>query len=235
MGRRSGVVIARHRGANLPLPARKRWLILAPHPDDETLGAGALIAAAARDGWLAGVVYLTDGGGSHPVTGAARRTLVIVRKREAWRAVRQLAGPAAMRPVHLGWEDAHPPAPDGADYDRTRAALASIMRRRHVTALAVTALEDQHCDHAAAARLAYVCARDVGGHVAVFEYAVWAARVDKGLRPFASKPIDPARRRVALACHRSQFAGGASLLPGGARNLPDRDILYRRKPSHAPR
>ncbi|WP_312082777.1 PIG-L family deacetylase, partial [Brevundimonas sp.] len=42
-----------------------RWLVIAPHADDETLGAGALIRQAAETGRLAGVVVLTDGAGSH--------------------------------------------------------------------------------------------------------------------------------------------------------------------------
>ena len=41
-----------------------RWLVIAPHPDDETLGAGALIHHAAARNRLGGVVFLTDGGGS---------------------------------------------------------------------------------------------------------------------------------------------------------------------------
>ncbi len=40
-------------------------VVLAPHPDDESLGCGALLAAAFA-GKGARVVCLTDGSGSHP-------------------------------------------------------------------------------------------------------------------------------------------------------------------------
>ncbi len=41
-------------------------LILAPHPDDESLGCGGLIAACVAAGRSPLVVILTDGAGSHP-------------------------------------------------------------------------------------------------------------------------------------------------------------------------
>ncbi|HEX2943304.1 MAG TPA: PIG-L family deacetylase, partial [Rhodopila sp.] len=41
-------------------------LILAPHPDDESLGCGGLIATAVAAGRAPLVVILTDGAGSHP-------------------------------------------------------------------------------------------------------------------------------------------------------------------------
>lgn len=224
-------------GRGRPLPKGRRWLVLAPHPDDETLGAGALIAQAARERSLAGVVYLTDGGSSHPVMGAAREALVALRRREACKAVRTLTGRTGMRPMHLDWEDARPAGADSEAYGLARARLIALMRRRHVTALAVTALEEPHCDHAAAARLAYMCARDVGRHVEIFEYAVWSSRPGRRLRPFATAPVAPGRRRAALACHRSQLTGVVGpgfRLPRHARAMPPRDILYRRSAAHAP-
>jgi LmbE family N-acetylglucosaminyl deacetylase len=51
----------------LPLPAlngKDRILILSPHPDDETLGAGGLIAKARHLGLPVRVVFLTNGDGS---------------------------------------------------------------------------------------------------------------------------------------------------------------------------
>lgn len=76
-----------------------RWLVIAPHADDETLGAGALIHQAAEARRLAGVVILTDGAGSHDHSDAASRArLVRTRRLEAGRAVRRLAGMRRRRP-----------------------------------------------------------------------------------------------------------------------------------------
>ena len=48
-------------------------LILAPHPDDESLGCGGLIAACVAAGRSPLVVILTDGAGSHPNSRRFRR------------------------------------------------------------------------------------------------------------------------------------------------------------------
>jgi len=57
-------------------------VVVAPHPDDETLGCGGLLAGASRADRLRHVVFLTDGERSHPGTGedlaAIRRTEAMV-------------------------------------------------------------------------------------------------------------------------------------------------------------
>ena len=56
-----------------------RWLVIAPHADDETLGAGALIHQAAEAGRLAGVVIAairTTCGSAKPCASAARAASV---------------------------------------------------------------------------------------------------------------------------------------------------------------
>ncbi len=52
--------------AVLRLARGQRIVVVAPHPDDETLGCGLLIARAARAGVPLAVVALTDGQASHP-------------------------------------------------------------------------------------------------------------------------------------------------------------------------
>src|SRR4029079_2768884 len=41
-------------------------VVVAPHPDDESLGCGGLIAAATADGIPVRIVVVSDGAGSHP-------------------------------------------------------------------------------------------------------------------------------------------------------------------------
>ncbi len=44
-----------------PIPLGGPLLLIAPHPDDETLGAGGLLSAAAREGQAVWVVFVTVG------------------------------------------------------------------------------------------------------------------------------------------------------------------------------
>jgi len=54
---------AEPRVAPLALPARPRVLVFAPHPDDETIGVGGLIARLVRAGAPLRVVFVTNGDG----------------------------------------------------------------------------------------------------------------------------------------------------------------------------
>ncbi len=93
-------------------------LVLAPHPDDESLGCGGLLAAAfsirgPRRG--AHVVCLTDGAGSHPGSSAVSPAdLAVIRRRELVSALIHLGGTEG----DLTWVG----APDRA-LDATRAIV----------------------------------------------------------------------------------------------------------------
>ncbi|RVT42469.1 PIG-L family deacetylase [Sphingobium algorifonticola] len=221
----------------MPLSARPwrdlRWLILAPHPDDETLGAGALIAQAARTGHLAGVVYLTDGSGSHLVSDGRSGAIKAVRRREAATAVRRLTGSRQQPPVHLDWKDAAPLNEGEAGFDRACRRLVSLCRQRAVDAVAVTALHEPHCDHVAAARLAYAVQKNVRHRLVVAEYRVWASSVDRAThRALVTAPMPPGKRRHALHAHRSQLTaayGPGFRLPVERQHMAARDTLHLRR------
>ncbi|HLY38721.1 MAG TPA: PIG-L family deacetylase [Candidatus Binatia bacterium] len=86
--------------APLALPARPRVIVFAPHPDDETIGVGGLIARLSRAGAPLRVVFMTNGDGyeraveqdldvEHP-SEADYLTFGAVRQREATAAVAHL-------------------------------------------------------------------------------------------------------------------------------------------------
>ncbi len=231
----------------LPLSARAlassamasaRWLVLAPHADDETLGCGALIADAASRGALAAVVILTDGVGSHPHDGpGSRARLVLARRREAARAVRMLAGPAQPMPLFLDWPDAQPFAAGEHGFERARRRLSALCRERRVDALAVTARHEPHCDHMAAYRLACAAASSALRPVTVFEYVVWAPEPPgEGYRALRTPPMPLGLRNAALAAHRSQLTpqfGEGFRVPSAMMRMPAFDLLYQRTGHHA--
>ena len=83
-------------------PLGQRLLVLAPHPDDEVLGAGGLMLAGRSEGARIAVVVLTDGeaGGRGSVQG---EDLAATREEETRRALAHLGPELAVR--FLGYAD----------------------------------------------------------------------------------------------------------------------------------
>lgn len=202
---------------------RARWLVIAPHPDDETLGAGALLHEVAAEGRLAGIVYLTDGGGSHPASTPQLRS---VRRREARRAATLLAAPVT--PIDwLGWADGRPHAAGSLPFRHTARRIAAILRQRQVDALAVSDPGDAHCDHAAAFEVAAASCAAACRKVQIFTYSVWGKPATRG-RPVRTSAMLIGQRQGALAAHRSQLSptmGEGFRLPASMRRMPAFDTL----------
>lgn len=212
-----------------------RWLVLAPHADDETLGAGALIAQTSATGLFAGLVYLTDGSGSHETPHGRAGRLVATRRREAATALFRLTGNRKPSPVHLAWKDAAPHSADGPVFARTVAKLAALCRRRRVDAIAVTALHEPHCDHAAAALVAYALTSAARRRLVVAEYCVWSEIPPEcRFKAVRTRPMPTGRRRHALQAHRSQLTashGPGFRLPKSRQRMPACDVLFIGRPA----
>jgi LmbE family N-acetylglucosaminyl deacetylase len=234
----------------LPSHARHegRWLIIAPHPDDETLGTGGLIARFAQEGNPAWIVFLTAGEASH--IGAPSwppERIARTRRREARRALRALGHPGD-RVTFLGWPDSKPHAPDSPDFKRSGAFLIGLCRRGQLGTVVTPWRGEDHCDHLAAFQLAEYVVRRAHGRIALLEYLVWGwkrPRLSHEVRDFGVVTLDAAnfrrRRRTALSRHRTQIspliqdAREAFRLPSDMVALAVRDptILLRGRVRHA--
>lgn len=211
---------------------RTSWLILAPHPDDESLGTGSLIATILDAGGTVDIAFLTDGDGSHrEAPGWTGRRLAEARAGEARHALRTLG--VTKPPLRLRWPDASPKMPGTAGHERTARRLVAFCRRRHIRSLAVTWVGEPHCDHEAAAVLAEIVAKRASA--SLHEYLVWGwtcGDLDARLRNRRCISIEVgqgrARQRRAIACHRSQLGGRISgaaeafRLPRAMMRLADR-------------
>lgn len=189
----------------LPPPDRDGHLVvLAAHPDDETLGAGGLIATAAASGAAVTVVVASDGEASHPSSPTRRPDeLAAQRRREVYAAVSALAPQARLELLGL---------PDGQlseHQDELAEALESITPPP--THLVTPWSGDRHPDHAAcAAAGAQVAAHLEAWH---WQYPIWAwhwARPDDPALPadrLGGVRLDEAAikaKAAALDCHTSQ-------------------------------
>jgi LmbE family N-acetylglucosaminyl deacetylase len=203
-------------------------LILAPHPDDETLGAGGLMAAAAASGRAPSVLVLTDGAGSHP--GSKRydkERLTALREAESAEAAARLGMPdGALR--HLRQPDTAL-ASSGPIFEDLCTTVAGEIDRVGARSVLVTWDKDPHCDHEAAAALARAL-RLRNPDLALWFYPVWGWHLE------ADEPVDaPApdgfrldiegwqrRKREAIAAHASQMTDLIDDDPDGFRFTPEK-------------
>jgi len=144
----------------------RRIIIVAPHPDDEVLGAGGLIQAALSCDISVEVVAVTDGEGSHPFSKATGDLdLAAVRSRESYVALRRLGWvEPRITTLHL---------PDGKVTQR-RAELDEALAEMVQTGDLLVApwRRDGHPDHDACGESALAVSRAVGARA--IGYLVWA-------------------------------------------------------------
>lgn len=185
-------------------------VVLAPHPDDESLGCGGAIAQACAAGRSVTIVFLTDGRRSHAGSVAyPPDRLAELRAREAAAAVRILTGTDAAR--WMGFADCEAPATP-LHIGCAAKTLMAIAKGAAATALWTTWAGDPHCDHVSAARIARVVAAACPG-LAWFSYPIWGRFQGHGAAALPA-PADVLRldttgerdrKAAAVAAHRSQM------------------------------
>lgn len=206
-------------------------LVIAPHPDDESLGCGGLIAACRARGVTVRVTLLTDGTGSHRHSRAyPPERLAALREAEAREASAAL-GLADDRITFLGLPDGHAPL-SGKALRRIADRIAAALRADGIGTICTTWLHDPHPDHLSAYRAARLAARQTGAKLLC--YPVWSWTLpDRAWLPAeavsgARIDITPYRdrKRRAIACHRSQIENLIDDDPTGFRLAPQHLAIF---------
>lgn len=186
--------------------AGDRLLVVAAHPDDETLGAGGLLAMAEAAGTKITVLVATDGDASHPHSRTHTACdLAAVRRREVYAALAAVAPSAEVLLLGL---------PDGGLGSHLEELSAAVLEHAaHCTHVVTPWIDDRHPDHEACARAGAAAARR---HAAQhWQYPVWAwhwgdpARGDLPVEGLERLPVDAAGRAAkerGIACYVSQCA-----------------------------
>jgi LmbE family N-acetylglucosaminyl deacetylase len=196
---------------DLPMfpPSTKPILIIAPHPDDETLAIGGFIAAQCARGIDVQVVAVTDGENAYPDTPG----LGGLRRAEQERALVRLGVPSENR---ICFE-----LPDSGVASREQELiellLGLVSQDTHIVA---PWRGDFHPDHEACGRAAEYVANWTGAALSSYFFWTWhRAQIDSlthlRLRSFALNDLWLAAKTDALGHHRSQLVrdAGDPILP----------------------
>jgi LmbE family N-acetylglucosaminyl deacetylase len=208
--------------APLKLGAGDRVLVLAPHPDDESIACGGLLLAARAAGSARRVVVVTDGDNNPwPQRWIEKRWRIDAAARARWGARRRAEAQAALDVLgvdagerhFLGLADSELTAllVGGTRLDDEIAKHIEQFRPTHI---ALPALEDRHPDHSAvhvATRLAV--ARATTPAPSLLCFAVHGAKAGEGAIVVALTEAQQAAKREAILRHATQMrlSGGRFL------------------------
>ena len=198
------------------LAASDRLLILAPHPDDESIATGGLLQCAHAAGAATRVVVLTDGD-NNPWPqrwiekrwhiGADERARWGARRREEARAAMQILGVGTHAMDFLG-------LPDGGLTEllmRGDQGIVQALQTRIAafapTLLVLPALADRHPDHSATHILTRLALADLKlPHPRLLAFAVHGDAPGAGDARAQLTPAQRDTKQAAILAHASQMA-----------------------------
>ncbi|MGB3310172.1 MAG: PIG-L deacetylase family protein [Nodosilinea sp.] len=229
-------------GEDLPLRSlatlQAPVLVVAPHPDDETLGCGGAIAQLRSLGCPVQVLVISDGANSHPRSRQYPPPRLRQLRQAETLAALTLLGVAAADVTFLGLPDGsvphlfQPPVPHAVPQAAAaQAALAQCqryLRRAAPQTIFLPYQFDPHRDHRATWTLVQAATRSLDLPPRLIEYPIWdwdpRQRQPLGDRYRAWRiDIAPqvALKHRAIHCYRSQTTDLISDDPTGFRLTPE--------------
>ncbi|AQG79320.1 PIG-L deacetylase family protein [Spirosoma montaniterrae] len=188
-------------------------LVIAPHPDDESLGCGGTIARLRERNIPVHVLFVSDGTMSHPNSpGYPAERLRDLREAEALDALRVLNVPPE-NATFMRLKDRSVPLPDNPDFPSAAAFVANLLRTLRPATIFAPWRRDPHPDHRASWQLLRTALEHHRARPRVFEYLIWLWELGSETdmpRPDEMivwrVPIDRVleQRDRAIAAHRSQ-------------------------------
>jgi LmbE family N-acetylglucosaminyl deacetylase len=204
--------------APVALSPATRLLVVAPHPDDETLAAGVLIQQVLAAGGRVRILLLTPGDRNPwPQRWMERRLWIADADRQRWgvrrldefRQAIALLGLTADDVHMMGWPDQGLTARLQREPAASTQALRAVLDGFDPTVLVMPALDDPHPDHSAAQVLMRLALAARSPRPTCLAYQVHggvAAAAARDIVEWTPTAGMLSRKRAAFECHRSQLA-----------------------------
>lgn len=191
-----------------------RTLVLAPHPDDETLGCGGLLALLTQAGVPVKVVLVSDGTASHPHSQSHPPALMRMLRRQEMAAALCELGCSVDQLTALDLPDGAVPMLDREGYGAAFDILAAVAEAFRPDSVVLPWRGDAHPDHRASHGLGMAVCRQVAPLARRLEYVIWPPQIEGAMPDMGDALADiwhiditavMGCKRRALAQHRSQL------------------------------
>ncbi len=151
-----------------------RTLVVAPHPDDESLGCGGAIALLSSFGVSVNALLISDGTGSHS---SSRKypppALLRLRESEAREALSRLGVPSS-HAAFLRLKDGAVPGKDAPGFAEAVSSCQAYLADSRPQTILVPWRRDPHPDHRATSQIMQAALDGLTEKLRVLEYPVWA-------------------------------------------------------------
>ena len=214
--------------------ADQHLIVVAPHPDDETLALGGTIYDHLRAGGSVEIVAVTDGEGADDRADREARAALALRRDEERRDALVRLGADRVPVTRLGLPDRDVSGHELLLPPELQRIFIAARREFPACVVALPWRDDPHADHRATARAGLEAAVRAG--VDYVETPIWALyhlqwrrRLPPArLRRVAISRQAAAAKRAALRCFTSQL----ELLPGGRGPVLPHDFVERFADGH---
>jgi len=206
--------------------AAERTLVVAPHPDDESLGCGGALARFAALGRQTHTIFVTDGGASHSGSATwSRERLAIQREVEASNALECLGAGDHPRSF-LRLRDADMPTEGTALWHEAKSTVVGIVKDFRPDLVLLPWRRDPHRDHRDSWGLVTAALATAAQQPLQLEYAIWLDELGAADdRPRAGEMVErrlditsyQAVKRRAVTAHVSQTSDLIADDPDGFR------------------
>lgn len=148
-------------------------VVIAPHPDDESLGCGGTIALLRKAGLPVFVIFISDGTLSHPNSKKyPSEKLRQLRESEALHALQILQVPAA-NASFMRLKDRSVPTVNSLDFEEAVNKLAQKLRAIQPQTVLVTWEKDPHPDHRASWEILNKAVNQLTQKPRILQYLIW--------------------------------------------------------------
>ena len=202
---------------SLPLHSNDRLLIIAPHPDDESLATGGLIQRICHAGAAVRVVLVTNGDNNPwPQRWLEKRWKIGHSERQRWGALRRQEARLALKKLGYEGETRFLHFPDQGmtsrllqDDSETLSRFCCEIQEWNPTHVVLPSSYDLHPDHNAIHVLMQMALERTGhSKLPQFHFVVHCKRPELIPCPVALQLIEHERhiKRQAILCHATQMA-----------------------------
>ena len=215
--------------AKIPLAAAEtvvEWgnvLIVAPHPDDESLGCGGAIALLRRFNLEVSILILSDGTLSHPNSQKYPKEKLRDLRETELKSAAQILGVGEKSVKFFRFPDRAVPNANSPDFDSAVALCLDYLTQINARTIFVPWRRDPHPDHRAAFQL---ISRAKKTHHKIIEYPIWLYELAESVDAPLKREVSAFRldinsvvetKRRAIGAHVSQITDLIDDDPDGFR------------------